>query len=86
MVNTLRVRWRSDRLCHSCFYTAMRTHGICPLCGHDGVLPGRANKTDDRPICLTCAGIPGHYRPEPDSKKANCTDAGNAPAAPCAII
>ena len=40
----------------------MRTHGICPLCGHDGVLPGRANQTDDRPVCLTCAGIPGHYR------------------------
>jgi hypothetical protein len=62
MVNTLRVRWPNGRLCHSCFYTAMRTHGICPLCGHHGVLPGRANQTDDRPICLTCAGIPGNYR------------------------
>ena len=61
-VNTLRVRWPGDELCHSCFYAAMRTHGICPLCGHDGVLPGRANQTDDRPVCLTCAGIPGHYR------------------------
>ena len=45
MVNTLRVYWCGDQLCHSCFYTAMRTHGICPLCGHDGVLPGRANRT-----------------------------------------
>jgi hypothetical protein len=39
----------------------MRTHGICPLCGHDGVLPGRANRPDDRAVCLTCAGIPGNY-------------------------
>jgi hypothetical protein len=40
----------------------MRTHGICPRCGLDGVLPGRANNSDDRPVCLTCAGIPGRYR------------------------
>jgi hypothetical protein len=39
----------------------MRTYGICPRCGHDGVLPGRANRTDDRPVCLGCAGIPGDY-------------------------
>lgn len=39
----------------------MRTHGICPLCGHDGVLPGRANRTDPRPMCLLCAGIEGNY-------------------------
>src|SRR6202035_3636518 len=62
MVNTLRVYWRGEQLCHSCFYTAMRTHGICPLCGHDGVLPGRANRTDPRPVCLLCAGIEGNYQ------------------------
>jgi hypothetical protein len=39
----------------------MRTHGICPNCGHDGVLPGRLNRTDPRPVCMTCAGIPGDY-------------------------
>lgn len=61
MVNTLRVYWPGDQLCHSCFYTAMRTHGICPLCGHEGVLPGRANRTDTRPVCLGCAGIDGNY-------------------------
>ncbi|MGO9157464.1 MAG: hypothetical protein ACLP9N_31805, partial [Mycobacterium sp.] len=61
MANTLRVYWPGDQLCHSCFYTAMRTHGICPICGHDGVLPGRANHTDPRPVCLTCAGIPGNF-------------------------
>jgi hypothetical protein len=61
MANTLRVDWTFDQLCHSCFYTAMRTRGICPNCGHDGVLPGRRNLTDDRPECLLCAGIPGNF-------------------------
>lgn len=61
MANQLRVYWPGDQLCNSCFYTAMRTHGSCPNCGHDGVLPGRQNRTDPRPVCLTCAGIPGNY-------------------------
>lgn len=30
MANKLRVYWPGDQLCHSCFYTAMRIHGICP--------------------------------------------------------
>lgn len=54
--------WPHEQLCNSCFYSAMRTRGICPICGHDGVLPGRANRTDPRPICLCCAGIPENYR------------------------
>jgi hypothetical protein len=61
MANQLRVNWPDDRLCHSCFYTAMRTYGICPSCGHDGVLPGRAHDADSRPICMSCAGISGNY-------------------------
>jgi hypothetical protein len=40
----------------------MRTRGTCPICGHDGVLPGRVDHTDPRPVCLSCAGIPGNYR------------------------
>ncbi len=39
----------------------MRTHGLCPTCGHDGVLPGRRNRADPRPVCMTCAGIPGNF-------------------------
>jgi len=62
MANQLRVNWPADRLCNSCFYAAMRTRGICPICGHGGVLPGRVNHTDPRPVCLSCAGIPGNYR------------------------
>jgi hypothetical protein len=61
MANKLRVYWPGDQLCHSCFYAAMRTHGICTNCGHDGVLPGRLNRTDPRPVCLTCAGITGNF-------------------------
>ncbi len=61
MANTLRVNWPQDQLCHSCFYTAMRTHGVCPNCGHDGVLPGRVDGNDTQPVCLTCAGIPGDF-------------------------
>jgi hypothetical protein len=38
MANKLRVYWPGDQLCHSCFYTAMRTHGICPNCGHDAIM------------------------------------------------
>ncbi|GAB4596036.1 hypothetical protein [Mycobacterium avium] len=61
MANQLRVYWPGDQLCHSCFYSAMRTQGICPICGHDGVLPGSCSQSDPRPVCLTCAGIPGNY-------------------------
>lgn len=62
MTNGLRVNWPGERLCHSCFYTAMRSRGSCPNCGHDGVLPGRLNRTDPRPVCLVCAGITNDYR------------------------
>ncbi|SON58616.1 hypothetical protein MSIMFI_00094 [Mycobacterium simulans] len=61
MANRLRVYWPGDQLCNSCFYSAMRTHGICPNCTHEGVLPGRLNHTDQRQVCLTCAGILGDY-------------------------
>lgn len=52
-----RVRWVGEALCNSCYYTAMRTHGQCPSCGHEGVLPGRRKAGDDRPVCLPCAGV-----------------------------
>ena len=82
MANQLRVHWPA-RLCNSCFYTAMRTRGICPICGHDGVLPGRVNHTDPRPICLSCAGIPGNYLRNLSRPKAIFTGAGNC--ARCAL-
>ena len=39
----------------------MRTRGVCPRCGHDGVLPGRDLDGDDQPICRSCAGISGDF-------------------------
>ena len=56
-----RASWPGENLCYSCFYAAMRTRGICPRCGHDGVLPGLAADGDREPICVSCAGIPGDF-------------------------
>ena len=86
MANTLRVYWPGEQLCNSCFYAAMRTHGICPLCGHDGVLPGRANRTDPRPVCLVCAGIEGNYECRTCVPKVKSFAGANALAARSATI
>ena len=61
MANQRRAAWPGEDLCSSCFYTAMRNRGVCPGCGHDGVLPGLALDGDRRPICRSCAGIPGDF-------------------------
>lgn len=61
MVNQRRASWPGEDLCYSCFYAAMRTRGVCPGCGHNGVLPGLAADGDREPICLSCAGIPGDF-------------------------
>ena len=61
MANQRRASWPGEDLCYSCFYTAMRTRGVCPGCGHNGVLPGLAIDADRQPICLSCAGIPGDF-------------------------
>jgi hypothetical protein len=60
-VQNLTPSWPGETLCNSCFYAAMRTRGICPRCGHDGVLPGLAADGDREPICVSCAGIPGDF-------------------------
>ena len=61
MTNQHRASWLGEDLCYSCFYAAMRTRGICPRCGHEGVLPGRDLDGDDQPICRSCAGISGDF-------------------------
>ena len=61
MANQRRVSWPGEDLCYRCVYTAMRIRGICPRCGHDGVLPGLALDGIRQPICLSCAGIPGDF-------------------------
>ena len=53
--------WPGEQLCYSCFYAAMHTRGVCPQCGHDGILAGLATDAIRRPICLSCARIPGDF-------------------------
>ena len=48
MANQRRATWPGEQLCYSCFYAAMRTRGVCPQCGHDGVLPGRPCRRRDQ--------------------------------------
>ena len=61
MANQRRASWPGERLCYSCFYAAIHTRGICPQCGHDGILAGLAMDAIRRPICLSCARIPGDF-------------------------
>ena len=61
MANQRRAYWPGEQLCYSCFYAAMHTRGVCPQCGHDGILAGHATDAIRRPICLSCARIPGDF-------------------------
>ena len=55
----LAARWPDGALCGICYDTATRTHGTCPGCTIDRMLPGR----DDagRSICVDCAGIAARF-------------------------
>jgi hypothetical protein len=68
MANQRRATWPGEQLCYSCFYAAMHARGVCPQCGHDGVLAGLGGDASRRPICLSCARIPGDF---------TCQDCGN---------
>jgi hypothetical protein len=61
MANQRRATWPGEQLCYSCFYSAMHTRGVCPQCGHDGILAGLATDASRQPICLSCARIPGDF-------------------------
>ena len=61
MANQRRASWPGEQLCYSCFYSAMHTRGVCPQCGHDGILAGLATDAIRQPICLSCARIPGDF-------------------------
>ena len=52
----LAARWPEGRLCFTCYNTAIHTHGACPNCGQDRLLPGPPI-ADGEPVCGTCAGI-----------------------------
>ena len=52
----LAARWPEGRLCFTCYNAAIHTHGTCPNCRQDRLLPGPAGADGD-PVCGTCAGI-----------------------------
>jgi hypothetical protein len=51
-----RATWPEGRICGPCFTTATRTHGTCPDCGKDRLLPGPP-ETSEGPRCAPCSGI-----------------------------
>src|SRR4051812_29185048 len=56
-----RASWPEGRICGTCFTVAMRTHGTCPGCGTERMLPGRTAAHDHQPVCGDCAGITQDY-------------------------
>jgi hypothetical protein len=56
-----RANWPEGRICGTCFTAAMRTHGPCPGCGTDRMLPGRSPAHGNEPVCVDCAGITQDY-------------------------
>ncbi|WP_284762932.1 hypothetical protein [Arthrobacter sp. efr-133-R2A-63] len=61
MAGKHRASWPEGRICGTCFTIAMRTHGTCPGCGTERMLPGRSAAHGDQPVCVDCAGITQDY-------------------------
>ena len=55
----LAASFPDGKLCTTCLSHAVKTRGICPGCGQDGMLPGRSGA--GTPICAPCAGITRHF-------------------------
>jgi len=53
------TRWPDGVVCWACHDRALRTRGRCPLCQHEGALPGR--HADGTAICSGCAGFRHDY-------------------------
>lgn len=56
MAGKTRATWPEGRICGPCFTAATRTHGTCPGCGENRLLPGPPSAVDG-PRCAPCAGI-----------------------------
>jgi len=56
----LAATWPEGRLCFTCYFDAVHTHGTCPDCLQDRLLPGPLN-ADGHPTCSTCAEIPHDF-------------------------
>jgi len=50
----LAANWE-EPICRTCYDRAVHTHGPCPTCTTERLLPGR--RSDGQPICRDCAGI-----------------------------
>lgn len=55
-VGRTRATWPEGKICGPCFTTATRTHGTCPDCGQNRLLPGPP-ETSGGPRCAPCTGI-----------------------------
>lgn len=55
----LAARWPDGVLCGICYDTATHTHGTCPGCSIDRMLPGRDEI--GRSVCVDCAGIAARF-------------------------
>jgi hypothetical protein len=55
----IRKWWPEGAICVACYTHALDTHGVCPGCGVDRLLPGRNEHGD--PICTDCAGGLGDF-------------------------
>jgi hypothetical protein len=56
-----RASWPEGRICGTCFTVAMRTHGTCPGCRTERMLPGRTSAHGNAAVCVDCAGIAQDY-------------------------
>ena len=52
----VQATWPEGTICFPCWFVAIHTHGECPHCGIDRLLPGPADQ-NGRNTCGPCAGI-----------------------------
>lgn len=78
MANQLRVNWPADRLCHSCFYTAMALMASVPFVGTTACCPvGSIKPILDRYACRAPVS-PTTIDAQPATPKVSCIAAGSA--------
>ena len=84
MANQRRASWPGEQLCNSCFYAAMHTRGVCPQCGHDGILAGvAATQASGRSACRA-QEFPATSPVDAAEPKPTSTGAEPVPGAPFA--
>lgn len=54
------MTWPEGKICGPCFTVATRTHGTCPDCRQQRLLPGPPIQ-EGGPRCAPCAGIPHNF-------------------------